>query len=425
MFSKNIFKKSLACLIALLTVSGILSIAVSPARAQQSIGIEGLKQPLHSMFSSIDQSRTISLAQGSSEFQSQVRGHMIQFHSISLTWSSSRSLTGDSLTLDAVNVVFSYREANGGFKDVVTTLDSSLTKIVNVKTQESFIANPVPNCLSPPPVPAQKGPSPQNYCDPPPPPPPCTPGNTTYGNWAGYTLKSTCNGINFVYEAQSAWTIPAVAEPWTTACQWYHCDLSIWPGLTNFAGGSNYIAQLGSQSGVYCGLGACGYYYSLWYEFYPDNSAPCVITPDADVNPGDQINADVWNEIETGGSSNNWDFLISDTPPSGGTSHGCFIIMNKNYPLPQEGQFIAERPDYTNLNYYARLPTFSSFTMTAVMNQRYAGQTITGYTAYNNKWYTAISMSNCDQNGCHPNLTPSAINGASTFTINYVSSTAT
>src|SRR5437899_3352541 len=85
-------------------------VGVSPARAQQSIGVEGLKQPLHSMFSSIDQSRTISLAQGSSEFQSQVRGHMIQFHSISLSWSSSSSLTGDSLNLDAVNVVFSYQD---------------------------------------------------------------------------------------------------------------------------------------------------------------------------------------------------------------------------------------------------------------------------------------------------------------------------
>src|SRR2546428_7880475 len=131
MFSKNIFKKSLACLIALLTVSGILSIAVSPARAQQSIGIEGLKQPLHSMFSSIDQSRTISLAQGSSEFQSQVRGHIIQFHSISLSWSSSRSLARDSLNLVTVNFVFSYQDVNGGFINQCPPTDSRLRQNKN------------------------------------------------------------------------------------------------------------------------------------------------------------------------------------------------------------------------------------------------------------------------------------------------------
>ena len=422
--SVKIARKIATCLLIFLTTSAIGALYVSPTKAQQSIGIEGLKQRLHSLFSSIDQQKAISLARGSPEFQSQTIGHAIQFHSIFLTWSVSSSLSVNSLVWNTVNVVFSYHSATTGLKNVVATIDPGLSKVISVETQDSFRAGPAPTCNSPVP---QGRPSPQDFCNPPPPPPPCTSTSAHYSNWAGYTLKTACptSGISFVYEAHSTWGVPAVSEPWNTACQYYHCDVAIWPGLTDDLNGHDYIAQLGSQSGVYCGLGSCGYYYNLWYEFFPDNSQNCAPTA-----PGDQISADVWNEIENGGSSQNWDFQISDTQPSGYT-YGCYTVINKNYPLPQYGQFIAERPHYcigincVSGNYDARLPQFNSFRMTALMNERNPSETVTGYTAYNNKWYTVDNMTNCDQTNCYTNLSPSAIDAGSGFTINYGTSTAT
>ncbi len=411
------------CFLVFLTVSAIGGSFVSLARAQQSLGVQTLKQTLHAMFSSIDQARAISFAEASFEFQSKTSGHVIQFNSIFLKWSASQNIGPASMKVDSVNVVFSYKNNNGGFTNVITTLDPSLVKVVNVDVRESVLAGPVPYCNSPPPALAPAAPSPQDFCNPPPPPPPCTPTSSGSSNWAGYTLKTACptSGISFVYETKSAWNIPAVSEPWNTACQWYHCDVSVWPGLTDQPGGGDYIAQLGSRSGVYCGLDTCGYYYTLWYEFWPANSVDC-----DSVNSGDSITADVWNEIETGGSSNNWDFFIGD-----GIYHGCFTVIQHNYPLPQYGQFIAERPHWcigincASGDYDARLPRFSSFPMTAVMNQQYAGQTVTGYTAYTNKWYTTVNMFNCDQTTCYNNLSPSAIDTGSSFTINYRNSSAT
>ena len=434
MFSTRICRTTTVSILVLLTVSALGVISTSPVRAQQqSSENAGLKQSLHSFYLSLDQARAIALSQASPEFQSQTRGHNIRFNSIYLTFSGARDLSPDSIVVDSVNVVFTDYSNNAGLKNVVVTLDPSLAQVTNVETQDSFQAGPVPNCASPPPVPAQKGPSPQNFCDPPPPPPPpCVSSAAGTNIWAGYGLKTSCNGISYVYEARSQWSIPAVSEPWTTACQYYHCDLSIWPGLEDQLFGASYLAQLGSDSGVYCGAGFCGYYYSLWYEFWPDNSVNCAHRYIA-AQPGDHIDADVWNEIINNGDYHNWDFLITDTPANGAAAWGCQVVMNKSYYLPQASAFIAERPHFCQgvgcfaANYDTRLPFFNSFTMTAFMNQRNPSQTVSGWTAQNNKWYTSISMNNQDpKTGLwYNNLYPSAFDASSTFTINYVQSTAT
>src|SRR6266566_1643377 len=322
---------------------------------------------------SIDFKRTLSLALASHDFQLQISSHPFSYNSIFSRWSFSFTSTDVQVILSDVNVVYSYRDPNGTGLNAVATEDAGITRVLNISTQ------------------------------------------ITHSQYAGSRNSQTATGYEFyeqdssgnklpIYEITGEWTIPTASNP-SGACSWNNCDIAPWFGLVNQLGGAGNcggqsvgcIVQTGTDSGQYCTGFGCGPnhngYYWGWYEYVPANPVHCW----DDLNPGDLMAADVWNQygFQSNGNPNNYktqlyDWTLSRVCDSGWT--------NYQMGTPYYGEAIAERPQDT-------LPQFTTFPMYCDINtgkeypyyQQFPGGPFsTCYDEYaTNNGYWQVTMVNC------------------------------
>jgi len=418
--SSKITEKHTSLILCFLTVSTIvLALPLSTP--------DVMHQQIHTQVSAMNREKAISLALGSREFQAKAVGHLIQFNSIFTTWSASSR--GDSLGWQDVNVVYSYQDSTGS-ANIVVTMDPTLTRVVSVTTQDNPLQNrsPSPYCItacncSPSPVTAsgtgdQKI---QPQCGGGGGGGGCVPASNLNPTWSGYEMRAACNERTVpIYYVNSQWTVPSVGEPWQHACDGYHCDVALWAGLTAYPGGSTYIVQAGTDSGVYCAFGGCSYFYTAWYEFYPQASVSC-----GAVNPGDLVLTQIEN-FGSYGTPADWNVFVSNYH-QGGNGVAICNVQNYNFDVstPYYAQFIAERPHICQgincfvANYDARLPQFGSVTMSANLLQ----PNVPGYTAWSNGWYTIYRMQNTanqDCTGC--NIGVSIVSSSNIFTQTWLTS---
>jgi hypothetical protein len=115
----------------------------------------------------------------------------------------------------------------------------------------------------------------------------CNNGGTSSALFAGYTFRLACNypPSNSVTNAVGTWSEPSVSQP-PNSCSNTHCDLTVAVGLQHQEGGSDgYQVVAGSDSGLYCTIFGCSWYYYALYDLYPSGAVKCSIT----VNPGDSL----------------------------------------------------------------------------------------------------------------------------------------
>jgi hypothetical protein len=447
----NTFSLSLiACLIITVSVAGVTtpSTTNSIPTVSTMAGESALHQQIRSAVTTMNMEKAISLAASSSAFQSLSLGHAIQFNSIFTSWSDASRNDPTNLGLENVNVVYSYRNADGTSANIVAKLDASLSSVLSVSIQQSPQFNgSSPNCCpccqclgSVVPATNQVASNQKKIT------PDCGGGgggsscysDTTSISWSGYEFRTACAPqSNPVYEATSTWTVPSVSEPYSHACDFHHCDIAVWDGLSHDAGGgspsSGYIVQAGTDSGVFCAFGGCSNFYSSWYMFLGQSvagSQPSSVSCGA-INAGDVIKTDVVNEAVNGGSSSYWDIYVEDFGQGGtGSDHVLCAIVQYGFGVatPYYAQFIAETPyqkDSTGA-YFTRLPKFSTFSMTADMNQKNSATKISGATAYANTWLEQYIMYNCDSSGaCYYNIGASFDYSSNSLTQTWITSSAT
>ncbi len=363
-------------LMALLACSPVISLVSpafgAPADSTSSALVKQTETNIQSLESTLDTPKAVALAEASSQFQTYSKNFTASFDTIVNDWSFTQS---GEVSWASVTAVFALHDASGlyAYLHVVEQPDlSSVTKAV-----------------------LQLHPT----------------ASSTSTNWEGYTFTGDSYATVHVYETYAAWYLPAVSEPYSYACYFQTCALSVWTGLTDDSTGTN-IAQTGTQSEVYCTIG-CSYTYHAWTELWPtENEVNCANDP---VSAGDSMASDVINGQETGGSWNHYDLYVYDFT----TNHTCSRSVTwNNISEIYYGQFIAERP--LSGGSPERLPQFSSFNMNAgQMYYNSANHYI--YTPYNNGWYTAITMAN----GGHTNVYPSVVSTSSYFTHNYNTSSGT
>lgn len=311
----------------------------------------------------------------------------IKFDSSSDSWSWDSSC---NVTLNSVNVVFSASNSKRFAGYLVATEDAGLTRVLNVSSQNG------------------------------------NPSMTAYNThlWAGYEVAGSSDTTNSVWESLATWNIPAANEPYTDACDNVtksNCDLGVWTGLVNVAGGNGsgryLLAQGGTESWLGCktsgGVYKCASHYYLWYQF-PNKENVSVRCSLNGIDSGDAISAYVLNQGETGANSSIYNLQVSDT-----TANKACTVSNFGFKMgvPHYAEFELEWP------YGFRLPKFSSFTLTG--NLYYSGSVRGMYTPYTNGWYNVYTMRNCLEPGsspCYTDVTPGSVSSSNGFTLTWSSS---
>lgn len=240
------------------------------------------------MADSLNKNEAISLASDNSIFKAAIHGYDSKFATIFNTWHLNTS--DCTVSWNDVNVGYIVSNSNGYVKNVVVTLDPTLTKVTSIS---SYVAP---------------------YFS-----------NSTSAVWSGYELG---NG-NQVSEAHLTSTIPAVSQATTSTNKCVPtsgvspgCDVSVWTGLEDT---SSHIAQAGSDGNLTCNNTSCTsptYNYFLWFEELPNPSFTC---HNAAISPGDTITSDV-QFTGTVGSTGYYNLSVQDTSASYGCSYfGCEI----------------------------------------------------------------------------------------------------
>jgi hypothetical protein len=342
-------------LLAMLPYSSSQITNAQVADAADSACMDKIDRDIFKMGSEMDVNKAIAAAVADTEVNAKMSGYKSSFGSTFGTW------TYDSNTCTAewkdANVVYFLSDpgSNEYVKVVSVALDPSLSKIISVDE-----------------YPAQYSSS-----------------NHNYTNWAGYQFYGNSGATKTLLQSKATWTLPSVSEPWTNACSFHHCDLAVWVGLVNSLGASNgNLVQSGSDSGIYCTIG-CSFFYYGWYELLP---APMVKCNNLNMVPGDTMRSYTYNQAKDGGSSSQYAFVVEDLTKS--TVCGA---VNQNYSqmtAPKYGTFIDERPYFSDCGCDARLPKFTSDTMTSATIY-YDGAEKSIYTPpYTSGWYDKVKMVN-------------------------------
>lgn len=202
-----------------------------------------ISNAMHSKASSLDKKKAISLAFTNNDVKSKIQNHNSQSAVIFNTW--NLDLVNCNAVWKDVNVGYMLNDENGHEKNIVVTLDPSLTTIIGVNSYMGA----------------------RYYA------------NVTTTNWSGYQLG---NGYN-VTQAHLSTNIPQISQPIIsnyscvpTTGKTPGCDLAIWTGLEDQTG--TYIAQGGSDGNLTCNNTSCTsptYNYFLWFEFLPNPSFTC------------------------------------------------------------------------------------------------------------------------------------------------------
>lgn len=317
--------------------------------------------------SKLDKVKAKALADNNAELKSRVKDFESVFNSIFLTWSYDPE-TCENLALDNVNVVYSLSNSTEYVKNVVVTLDSSLTEVVSVSEHVG-----------------QK--------------------NIQSTNWAGYEFYGNSGHTVNVYESKATFRAPTVSEPVAFWCFNERCAVSVWTGLSAVAGGSpSGLAQGGTHSRVECPVGCFTTYYG-WYEFLPAAEVKCL-----DVRAGDSVTATTTNNAKTGGSNTSYTIRVFNNT----LGKNCSTTQTYNMPSPTYGQFILERPSFNGNP--ARLPNFTTTTFSSA-TIFYSGASNSISTPYSNGWYNKYIMNN----GQGDNVSVSAVSSGS-FSITWLKS---
>jgi hypothetical protein len=314
--------------------------------------IDKIDKSMHSEASLLDVEKAKSLATSHNDFKKMIQGHTPKFESMFTM--HSIDTTKCSATLDSLGVAFSLSDTTNSVKHVIVVQENKeITNVMNVTEQE-----------------------PRNNP------------NQSPATWSAYEMYGSSTPWTVpVYEAYASWHVPSVSSPWSNACLFTHCDVSVWPGLVNNPGGgpsgSAYIAQAGTDSGVYCTAG-CSTFYSAWYEFYPNSLVTLPLT----VNPSDSITTDVYSQGKTGGNPNLYNISVMDltTGKASGVTNFNFSQMG----TPYFADYVNERPSFGGTP--ARLPQFTSDSITGYMYSGGAFQSI--WNPYSHGWDNQYIMNN-------------------------------
>jgi hypothetical protein len=129
----------LASFILVVILTSVTFLAGAIQRSTSPAVVPDLNQniydQIHSMTSTFDQNRATSLAISSQEFQSKTQGLGATFNSIFNTWSYSLGPQGVSVSWKDVNVVYTIRNANKSYTNIVVTENPGLTRILDVSVQ--------------------------------------------------------------------------------------------------------------------------------------------------------------------------------------------------------------------------------------------------------------------------------------------------
>lgn len=337
---------------------------------------------MHSKAATMNTAKAISMAERDIEFTSKTEGYNRAFNSIINTW--SLDTVNCDVTWKDINVAYSLSDEKGYVKNVVVTLDPSLTKVIStsehVGGQYSFSFNSI--------------------------------------NWAGYefagsSFTSTTDPTVTTYEAITTFTLPAVSQPWSGACNSKPCNLAIWTGLEETKGASNTdIAQAGVDRKITC-TPTCNTNTFFWYQF--DTTSNAFQCGGITINTGDSISITVTNQAKTGGPNNKYNVSMQDLTSGGGCSLTGQIYNDMT--APKYAPFINERAKYPGFD-YSTLAQFTSDTMTGTMYYSSASHSIQD--PYNNGWWREDIM----KNGSTININPGAVSSGA-FTQPWSSSVGT
>lgn len=169
----------------------------------------------------------------------------------------------------------------------------------------------------------------------------------TYGTpvkqneWAGWQY----NPGPALAQSSLNWYVPSASQG-DVSCELNHCDMEVWVGLSEEAGGNPGLAQAGTNSGLYCTIG-CSYYYWTFYNFYVDSDDANVYCPAGsrnNISPNDFIYADVSTADGNGNPTQSYSIYLHDNT-NGVTCTGSQSESNE-WPTTYAyyAQFMAERP---------------------------------------------------------------------------------
>jgi hypothetical protein len=348
--------------------------AVLPAAS--TTNCPNIDSQIGTLASSLNMSKATSLATSSSQFQSNAKGYESSYSSMFNTWSWN---TNCSITWTNVNVVFSLSSGGGFVKYVIVSENPALTTILKVSTQSGAMKSGPAGASS------ASSTSPHHALG-------SDPSSTT---WSGYELAGSSSANVEVFDAHQSYYVPTVSEPYSYACSFTHCDVTVTSALVNTAGGGNgYLAEAGTDSGLYCTIG-CSYYYYGWYELYPSSSVQCSNT----IHAGDNVVAEVINEGLHGGNDHLYDTYVTDFT----NSTSCTVTGQDLTSMgkPYYADTVMTRPTIGGGT--TRLPKFTEVDPTGFSN--YGGSWVNYYNTYNSGWYNQYTM----QNSGNTNISVSVI----------------
>lgn len=312
---------------------------------------------VHNKTASFDMIKAISLSNNNTEFKSKIEGYNSTFDSKFDIWSLNK--TSCTITWNTTNLVYDLGNGTNTVKRIIVTEDPTLTQILNVTEQHltGRFSTAVPS-----------------------------------SNWSGYEFSGDGNipPKTQMSDSYSTFIVPSISIPLypSNACSggggW--CVLATWVGLEDKEG--TYpgvkLAQSGTVGNITCTSSSC-IQYSTFYEFLP--APPVYCTGLNQVNAGDSITADVYNDTITGGTNTHQIdiFTIDNTNLS---ANVCTISKNSYFTTtPVYSSFITEGPTW------ATLPQFNSVQMT--QNTVYYGNAYRSISQpYSNGWFNEYNFYN-------------------------------
>ncbi len=238
--------------------------------------------------------------------------------------------------------------------------------------------------------------------------------------WSGYGVQYISGGsAQAVYDTDSYFYQPSVSSnSQCYASSPYTCDLGIWTGMSQNAGGGGFLVQSGTAGTITCTSGgSCGSAtYDAWWDWLYSGGSTLgtCSTSSYPVSTGDYMLAlEEWGPY-WGGSSSQYEAFVNDYTANNGAGWGCASGVLSQSGTAYWSQTIAEIPTLSGGT--AALPTFSSVTAIypAICDSTTSCQFY--YTPFHNGNDNTYVMDNC---GSPYNLalsTPNSITGDFTWT---------
>lgn len=251
----------------------------------------------------INSTKAISLSSGNYQYRSKIQGYNSTFATVFETW----SLDGVNCkaTLSTVNVGYVLSNHTGYVKNLVMTLDPTLSNVTDVISYMGghYFVN----------------------------------SNSTF--WSGYEFSSNgdTTGVNLNYSNLS-YQIPAISQPPSSSNSQscispsIGCDLAVWTGLENGDGQS--LVQAGTDGNMTCtSIGHCSTSnYFLFFELLPN---PAFLCFNNNINSADSISVTV-----TYNGNGKYTPSVQDST----ANFGCSTIQyNYGMTNPKYAAFINER----------------------------------------------------------------------------------